>query len=252
MNHTRTLIALGTLCLGVTVLPAEASGPAGGVITPEQAADIAVNTIEATEDGVLLRNPRYRVDFRADGVTFTPRRAPEWRWSLSGVIVGDSALNAVEMDRVVPVESEPRIIDYDRSAIIERYVAHGGTVNEYIGDSLMAIFGAPIDYGNHARRAVQAAQDILRRVAERNETLKTSELYYEVRISINSGKVVVGSVGPSQRLKYAVIGDTVNIAARLEKFAAPGSTVIGANTYDALGGEIPCQDLGEIKLKGIN
>ena len=68
--------------------------------------------------------------------------------------------------------------------------------------------------------------------------------------SINSGNVVVGSFGPKRRLKYAVVGDTVNIAARLEKYAEPGTAVLGGNTFDLLDDGFACEDLGSVMVKG--
>jgi adenylate cyclase len=126
---------------------------------------------------------------------------------------------------------------------------HGGTVNEYIGDSVMAIFGAPVPHPDHARRAVDTAVQLLRRVREPQGSRPQLQ-GVEVRVALNSGKVVVGSVGSRNRLKYAVIGDAVNVAARLESLAEPGMVTLGEATYRALGGEVECEDLGPTHLRG--
>jgi len=122
---------------------------------------------------------------------------------------------------------------------------HGGTVNEFIGDSVMAIFGAPVSYPDHAERAVRAALDLLRVAGE----LERAGSRAQVRVAINSGRVVAGSIGPPSRLKYAVVGDAVNVAARLEGIGQPGEVTLGEETFRRLK-DVPCEDLGPVKLKG--
>lgn len=126
---------------------------------------------------------------------------------------------------------------------------HGGTVNEYVGDSVLAIFGAPTAHEDHAQRAVDAGIELLRELPSAFSR-QTEGLRPQVRIAANTGRVVAGSVGPPDRLKYAVIGDPVNVAARLEGTAQPGSMTIGEETYRCLTRRIPCEDLGPQKLRG--
>lgn len=126
---------------------------------------------------------------------------------------------------------------------------HGGTVNEYIGDSVMAIFGAPVSHANHARRAVETSVALLRRIREPQGS-RPQLSGVEVRIALNSGRVVVGSVGSRERLKYAVIGDAVNVAARLERMGEPNTITLGEETYKRLDGSTACEDLGPMHLRG--
>ena len=127
--------------------------------------------------------------------------------------------------------------------------AHGGTVNEYVGDSLMTLFGAPIPHADHPQRAVDAALALLRGLPG-SFGAGAHAFRPEVRVAINSGPVVVGSVGSPERLKYAVVGDPVNVAARLEAIAEPNTVVLGEHTRSQLGAELDCEDLGPLRLRG--
>jgi len=118
---------------------------------------------------------------------------------------------------------------------------HGGTVLEFAGDSVMAIFGAPVEHPDHARRAVHAGLELLR---------SRSGDVPEVRVAINSGRVVVGNLGSPERLKYAVVGDPVNVAARLEGMGETNAVTLGEDTYRLLDGEFSCEDLGPQTLRG--
>jgi class 3 adenylate cyclase len=94
---------------------------------------------------------------------------------------------------------------------------HGGIVDKYIGDAILAVFGAPLDDPAHARHAVEAARACQRHLKERSEVLAfTPERPLATRIGINSGQVLVGNIGSARRFNYTVMGDTVNVAARLE------------------------------------
>src|SRR5262247_632003 len=104
-----------------------------------------------------------------------------------------------------------------------------GTINQFLGDGFMALFGAPIAHEDHARRGVLAALALQR-------TLKEADLgkpYGEAcqfRIGLNSGLVVVGSIGDNLRMDYSVVGDTTNLAARLEQIAKPGTVLVSDST----------------------
>ncbi|HXI02307.1 MAG TPA: adenylate/guanylate cyclase domain-containing protein, partial [Candidatus Saccharimonadales bacterium] len=124
---------------------------------------------------------------------------------------------------------------------------HGGTVNEFIGDSVMAIFGAPVPHADHAERAVRAGIELLRQMLPEAASERAQ---IHLRVAVNSGRVVAGSVGPPNRLKYAVVGDTVNVAARIEGLGEPDSITLGENTVRCLGAAFACEDLGPTVVKG--
>jgi adenylate cyclase len=125
-----------------------------------------------------------------------------------------------------------------------------GTLDKYIGDALMAVFGAPLDMPDHAERAIRAALEMRERLDEFNSERKEGPTI-RIRIGINSGKAVAGEIGSINKKEYTVLGDTVNTASRLESSVAkPGIIVIGENTYAAVKSHFQCQSLGKASLKG--
>lgn len=140
---------------------------------------------------------------------------------------------------------------FDRS--VEAIFEVGGTLDKFIGDCVMAFFGTPVVQVDHARRAVTAAIEIQRALVLWNvERATLGREPVVCRIAINSGPVMVGEVGSRGRVDYTVLGNTVNVAARLDQFVArPGEIVIGAATRRELGDDLPLHDLGEQQLKGL-
>jgi class 3 adenylate cyclase/predicted ATPase len=124
-----------------------------------------------------------------------------------------------------------------------------GTINQFLGDGFMALFGAPIAHEDHARRAVLAALALQR-------TLKEAHLGepYGVecafRMGLNSGLVVVGSIGDNLRMDYSAIGDTTNLASRLQDRAAPGDILISESTSRLVQGAVRLEALAPVEVKG--
>jgi class 3 adenylate cyclase len=125
------------------------------------------------------------------------------------------------------------------------------TVNQFLGDGIMALFGAPIAHEDHAQRAAHAALGIRRRLDEFREELEHRRgIVFQVRQGLNTGLVVVGSIGTDLRMDYTAVGDTTNVAARLQQIAAPGRVVISAATHRLVDGYFYTRPLGELALKG--
>jgi adenylate cyclase len=125
-----------------------------------------------------------------------------------------------------------------------------GTLDKYIGDAIMAVFGAPLDMPDHAARAIRTALEMRERLDEFNSERKEGPTL-RIRIGINSGKVVAGEIGSINKKEYTVLGDTVNIASRLESSVAkPGMIVVGENTHEATSSLFECRSLGKATLKG--
>jgi class 3 adenylate cyclase/tetratricopeptide (TPR) repeat protein len=126
-----------------------------------------------------------------------------------------------------------------------------GTINQYTGDGVMALFGAPIAHEDSPRRAVHAALGIQRAIGDVAQTLQAERgLSLQMRIGVNTGLVVVGKIGDDLRMDYTAVGDTTNLAARLQQMAQPGSVVISAATQQRVAGFFETRDLGEMPVKG--
>jgi adenylate cyclase len=138
--------------------------------------------------------------------------------------------------------------------VFERWTANvfqrDGTLDKYIGDAVMAVFGAPLRQADHARRALATALAMQRTLEDLNG-LRPHEPDLQLRIGINSGRVIAGDIGSPLHKAYTVIGDVVNIASRLEtSVALPGQIVIGEATYEQAGEHFACEPLGEVQLRG--
>jgi class 3 adenylate cyclase/tetratricopeptide (TPR) repeat protein len=125
---------------------------------------------------------------------------------------------------------------------VERY---GGTVDKYIGDNVMAIFGAPVAHEDDAERGVRAGLGMQAAMSEVNESLPPGE-HLSLRVGVNTGEVLAGAVGHD----YTVVGDTVNVAARLQSAARPGSVTVGERTMRATSGAVQYEALEPLELKG--
>jgi class 3 adenylate cyclase/tetratricopeptide (TPR) repeat protein len=126
-----------------------------------------------------------------------------------------------------------------------------GTINQYTGDGVMALFGAPIAHEDSARRAVHAALGIQRAIREYAATLRAERgLTLAMRIGLNTGTVVVGRIGDDLRMDYTAVGDTTNLAARMQQAARPGSVVVTEATAKAVEGFFETLDLGRLAVKG--
>ncbi|MEM7585450.1 MAG: adenylate/guanylate cyclase domain-containing protein [Acidobacteriota bacterium] len=137
---------------------------------------------------------------------------------------------------------------------VDAIFSQGGTLDKFIGDCVMAFFGAPMSQPDHAYRAVQAAVTFSAGLDSWNaERERQGQRRIASRIGINTGPVVVGDIGSKKRVDYTVLGNTVNVAARLEeKVAQPGDIVLGDTTCQELAGRIATESLGEVTLKGLS
>ena len=132
--------------------------------------------------------------------------------------------------------------------------AEGGTLDKFIGDAVMAFFGAPIVQPDHARRAVSAASKLVENVKAWNlERVARGEPPVGVRIGVNTGNAVVGDIGSAQRVDYTVLGNTVNVAARIEEYVAgPNEVAVGEETARLTSDDFSYEPLGDVKLKGLS
>jgi class 3 adenylate cyclase len=140
--------------------------------------------------------------------------------------------------------------------VLERLMAavhrYEGTVNQVMGDGIMALFGAPVAHEDHAARACYAAlamQEAMRRYAE--EVRRMHGLAVQIRVGLNSGDVVVRAIGNDLHMDYSAIGQTTHLAARMEQLATPGSILLTAATLRLVEGLVRVTALGPVPIKGL-
>ncbi|MGB7925997.1 MAG: adenylate/guanylate cyclase domain-containing protein [Pyrinomonadaceae bacterium] len=130
---------------------------------------------------------------------------------------------------------------------------HQGTLNKYLGDGLMALFGAPVGGAEDAKSAVAAALGMQKRIKSVNAQLRAKRLpTVTLGIGINTGEATVGCIGAEQRSEYTAIGDTVNIASRIEGIAKPGQVLVTRATVEELGNEFPLSEPWSVEVKNID
>jgi class 3 adenylate cyclase len=130
--------------------------------------------------------------------------------------------------------------------------SYNGSIDKFIGDGIMAVFGAPISTPNHAMEATLAALEMRKQIPELREKFKNEFGIedFNIRIGINTGAVVYGNVGSPQRLDFTVIGDSVNVASRMESNAPKGGILVSFNTYKNIKDYVETKALGSITVKG--
>ena len=141
----------------------------------------------------------------------------------------------------------------DRAFEVILAAVHGyeGTINQFLGDGVMALFGAPIAHEDHAGRALRAALAIQEKLAPlRADVQRMHGRDFLMRIGINTGPVVVGAIGRDLRMEYTALGDTVNLASRLLNVAQPGQIVASRHTKELCEGFFVFEDLGDFQVKG--
>ena len=126
-----------------------------------------------------------------------------------------------------------------------------GTVNQFRGDGVMALFGAPIAHEDHAQRACHAALAIQKALLSDTGTINRNYgIDFNMRIGLNSGPVVVGAIGDDLRMDYTAQGDTANMASRMESSAQPGTVMVAETTYRLVGDAFEFESMGQIPVKG--
>jgi class 3 adenylate cyclase len=145
------------------------------------------------------------------------------------------------------------ILDPVVERMMEAVHRYEGTVNLVMGDGIMALFGAPVAHEDHAVRACYAAlrmQEAVKRYAE--EARQSQGIPVQIRVGLNAGEVVVGSIGNDLRMDYTAIGRTTHLAARMEQMAPPGSILITADTLRLAEGFAEAKPLGPMPVKGLS
>ena len=145
-----------------------------------------------------------------------------------------------------------QVLDSVIELLMESVHRVGGTVNQVMGDGIMALFGAPVAYPDHATRACRAALHMQEAVTRYSVTLRRRRAVdVQIRVGINSGEVIVRSVGSDLRWDYSAVGTSTHVAARMEQVASPGATVLTAETLALVEKEVSVRTLGRVVVKGL-
>jgi len=149
-------------------------------------------------------------------------------------------------------EEARNILDPVVERMIEAVHWYEGTVNQVMGDGIMALFGAPIGHEDHAVRACYAALRMQRRVTlYADEIQRAGGTPVQIRVGLNSGEVVVGSIGNDLHMDYTAVGQTTHLAARMEQMAKPGSVLVTGDTLALAEGYAQVRPLGAVTIKGL-
>src|SRR6516225_2415943 len=149
-------------------------------------------------------------------------------------------------------EEARRLLDPVLERMMEAVHHYGGTVNQVMGDGIMALFGAPIGHEDHAVRACYAAlrmQDSVNLYAD--EIQRAGGTPVQIRVGLNSGEVVVRSIGSDLHMDYTAVGQTAHLAARMEQMAAPGTVLTTGATLSLAEGWVEARSLGAVTVKGL-
>ncbi len=193
-------------------------------------------------------------------VQYTPRHLAErilsYRSSLEGehksvtVLFCDIADSMSLADRLGPEAMFGLLNRFFEVALAEVH-HYEGTINQFLGDGFMAIFGAPLALERHERQAVFAAIGIRRAVRDRQpEIVGSTGAELNIRMGLNTGLVVVGRIGDNLRMDYTAVGDTTNVAARLQAVAQPHEILIAEATYARVPGLVDAERLDPVQVKG--
>jgi class 3 adenylate cyclase/tetratricopeptide (TPR) repeat protein len=150
-------------------------------------------------------------------------------------------------------EEARKLLDPVLERMMEAVHHYEGTVNQVMGDGIMALFGAPLAHEDHAVRACYAALRMQRRVnIYADEIQHAGGTPVQIRVGLNSGEVVVRSIGSDLHMDYTAVGQTTHLAARMEQMAKPGSTLITGESRKLAGGYIVVKPLGPVAVKGLD
>jgi class 3 adenylate cyclase len=191
----------------------------------------------------------YTPKFLADRI-LTSRSAIEGERKLVTVLFADVAHYTAISEKLDPEEVH-QIMDGCFKILMDEIHRYEGTINQFTGDGVMALFGAPLAHEDHAQRACHAALSIQGAICGYGQRIKKDTgQEFKMRIGLNSGPVIVGSIGDDLRMDYTALGDTTNLASRMQGMAGPSTTVVSAHTYRLTRDFFEFKPLGKCEVKG--
>jgi class 3 adenylate cyclase len=191
---------------------------------------------------------------------YTPKHLAEkiltWRSALEGerkqvTVLFADVKGSMDLAEQVDPEEWHKIMDRFFAILSEGVHRFEGTINQYTGDGIMALFGAPIAHEDHAQRACYAALHLQRELRRYADKLRLA-LNFSVRMGLNSGEVIVGKIGDDLRMDYTAQGHTVGLASRMEQIAEAGKALLTEHTARLVSGYFALRDIGETQIKGLS
>jgi class 3 adenylate cyclase len=191
----------------------------------------------------------YTPKFLADKI-LNNRSSIEGERKLVTVLFADVADYTSMAEKFDPEEVH-QIMDGCFKILVDEIHSYEGTINQFTGDGVMALFGAPVAHEDHAQRGCHAALSIQKALGDYSQKLKDDRgVDFLMRIGLNSGPVIVGSIGDDLRMDYTAVGDTTNLAARMEGMAKPGTILGTSHTHKLARDFFEFESLGKVKVKG--
>jgi class 3 adenylate cyclase len=195
------------------------------------------------------RPQTYTPKFLADKI-LTNRSAIEGERKLVTVLFADVANYTALAEKLDP-EQVHQIMDSCFKILMDEIHKFDGTINQFTGDGVMALFGAPVALENHAQKACYASLAIQDASQEFSEKVKQDYgIDFKMRIGLNSGPVIVGAIGDDLRMDYTAVGDTTNLASRMESLADAGTIVVSKKTYKIVRYFFEFEPMGKVQVKG--
>ena len=180
----------------------------------------------------------------------TTRSSIEGERKLVTVLFADVA-NYTSISEKLDPEEVHQIMDGCFKILMDEIHRYEGTINQFTGDGVMALFGAPVAHEDHGQRASHAALSIQKAVQGYGEKVKGQHgAEFKMRIGLNSGPVIVGSIGDDLRMDYTAVGDTTNLAHRMQDLAEPGAVLVSRDTHRLSRGFFEFISLGKVEVKG--
>ncbi len=218
----------------------------GTVLVWTGTADPALTSAAVPERAPLAYTPPHLTE-----KILTARAALEGERKQVTVLFADIK-GSTELIASLDPEAARRLLDPALHLMMEAVHRYEGTVNQVLGDGIMALFGAPVAHEDHAARACYAAlamQAAMQRYAE--EVRRTQGLAVQMRVGLNAGEVVVRAIGNDLHMDYSAVGQTTHLAARMEQLATPGSILLTATTLRLVEGLVRVNALGPVPVKGL-
>ena len=191
----------------------------------------------------------YTPKFLAEKI-LTTRSSIEGERKLVTVLFADVA-NYTSIAEKLDPEEVHQIMDGCFKILMDEIHKYEGTINQFTGDGVMALFGAPVAHEDHGQRACHAALAIQKAIEGYGERIRGQHgAEFSLRIGLNSGPVIVGSIGDDLRMDYTAVGDTTNLAHRMQDMANPGSVFVSGHTHRLARDFFEFDSLGKVEVKG--